>query len=143
MITGSSQVISDAILRMDGMGDTKSWLIFLAAALVALTFGTLCLIAAVTALVRTVSGRRRRSNAKLKRVDSEEERWRDNKLQAFAILGMVAIFSTIGIAISLHNQTMEMHWTGGAFLGSIAGLVIGLVVSGTMILLVRTRRTSK
>jgi hypothetical protein len=97
--------------------------------------------AAANAAIRFAG--QRRTQAKPKRVASAADRGRDNRNQACIILIVVILSATIGIFMSLRNQETGIHWIGGAFLGTIGGLVIGLVASGTIIMAIRYVRSRK
>lgn len=129
------------------MGDTRSWLIFLVGALAVSIVAFSILIAAVIVVIRRVGQKRLKQTqtkaTKTKRVDTVADRRRDNKIQAYTILIVVIICATIGVAISLYNPEISAHWIGGAAIGSFAGLVIGLVVGGGMIMLIRSARANK
>lgn len=124
------------------MGDTQSWLIFLGGALVVFVFALSLLVAAVVAVIGLFN-RRGSSGFKAKRVESPADRRRDNFVQACTILVVMLICAAIGIGMSLMNQNAGVHWMGGALMGSFVGLVVGLVVSGFIVMLMRSARANR
>ena len=67
-------------------------------------------------------------------------RKRDNKFQAVFIFGSVLLFATISAVITAFNGQWKLPWYGGALVGAFAGLVIGVLASGTVLMFYRAMR---
>ncbi len=67
-------------------------------------------------------------------------RKRDNKFQAVFIFGSVLLFATISAVITAFNGQWKLPWYGGALVGAFAGLVIGVLTSGTILMFYRGMR---
>ena len=64
----------------------------------------------------------------------------DNKFQAIFILVSIPIFAVVGAIVVLFQPHWMIPWVGGAVLGAFAGLLIGLIASGTVLMLYRGKR---
>ena len=67
-------------------------------------------------------------------------RKRDNAFQAKVTFGSVVLFAIIGITVVLLNSSWKLPWFAGALVGSFAGLVLGILTSGIMLMIYRTMR---
>lgn len=129
------------------MGDTKSWLIFFAGVLAVSLFALALLTSAIVGLYHYFSRRvandgQDKSLKKSPKFEVSAECRQDNRFQAVVILIVVALCAPIGVAFSLLNSSLGIHWVGGVLLGAFAGLIVGLVVSGAMVMVLRYRRSS-
>lgn len=64
----------------------------------------------------------------------------DNKFQAIFIAVSVLLCAGIGAARVRFQGSWQLPWYGGALIGALAGLVIGLFASGIFLMVYRTVR---
>ena len=64
----------------------------------------------------------------------------DNLFQALFILVVVLLFSAVGGVAAAFYGEEKLPWYGGALLGAFAGLGIGFLVSGTILMIYRAVR---
>ena len=68
-------------------------------------------------------------------------RKRDNKFQAVFIFGSVLLFATASAVLTVFNGQWKLPWYGGTLVGAFAGLVIGVLASGTILMFYRGMQT--
>lgn len=67
----------------------------------------------------------------------------DNKFQALFILISVLVLAMIGACLVALFPAGKLPWYGGAFLGGLAGLPLGLLASGLYLMIYRGIRHMK
>ncbi len=70
-------------------------------------------------------------------------RWSDNRFQAIFVFFSVVIASLLGAIFAALNSRWNLPWYGGALIGSFGGLVLGILGSGTFLMLYRAARHLK
>ncbi len=70
-------------------------------------------------------------------------RWSDNRFQAIAVCISVVVISLLGALLAALNTRWNLPWYGGALIGSFAGLVVGILGSGIMLMVYRAVRHLK
>ena len=64
----------------------------------------------------------------------------DNKFQAIFITVTVAILASVGAILVILNTDWKIPWYGGAMIGTLAGLIIGVILSGIYLMVYRAWR---
>ena len=64
-------------------------------------------------------------------------RMSDNLFQAVFILVSVLLGATIGVTVALIYGDTQFPWLAGALVGSFAGLIIGVLASGMVLMIYR------
>ena len=64
----------------------------------------------------------------------------DNKFQAIFIFYVVLACAAIGAVVTLFNPQWKLPWFGGAMIGGFGGLIVGVLSSGTFLMLYRGKR---
>jgi hypothetical protein len=64
----------------------------------------------------------------------------DNAFQAKMTFGSVLLFASVGVVLVLLSPTWNLPWYAGALVGSFVGLVLGILVSGIILMIYRTMR---
>lgn len=67
-------------------------------------------------------------------------RWSDNKFQAVFVFASVVLLASAGTIFAVRNPRWDLPWFGGAMLGTLAGLVIGIFSSGIFLMVYRMVR---
>lgn len=67
----------------------------------------------------------------------------DNLFQAFFVSGSVGIGSLLGLILTLLIPSWRTPWIVGLMVGGFIGLTLGILLSGTMLMVYRAWRHSK
>ena len=64
----------------------------------------------------------------------------DNMFQAKFVAASVVLLAAVGSILALLITSWRLPWYGGAMIGAFAGLVIGVLVSGIILMIYRAKR---
>lgn len=64
-------------------------------------------------------------------------RWSDNRFQAIFVAISVIVTALLGALLAALNTSWNLPWYGGGLIGSFAGLVIGILGSGIVLMFYR------
>ena len=64
----------------------------------------------------------------------------DNKFQVLFIIRAVLLFAALGAIVTAFNGQWNLPWFGGAVIGAFGGLIVGVLASGTVLMLYRGKR---
>lgn len=67
-------------------------------------------------------------------------RWSDNLFQAVFILVSMMLAAITGVALAALNVQWGLPWFGGALIGALLGMVLGLFGSGIFLMIYRAVR---
>ncbi|NNE00059.1 MAG: hypothetical protein HKN47_22290 [Pirellulaceae bacterium] len=144
------------------MGNPTSWLIFLIGVIAVTTVGIALLVAVFSAMVSFFKRRAVDDSVDpVAAVDSDPLRTKhptapgaggdaiadtiigfnnrksDNRFQAIFIAVSVVLMAAVGVILAIVNVKWQLPWIAGALIGAFAGLVIGLLASGILIMIYR------
>ena len=70
-------------------------------------------------------------------------RWSDNRFQAIFVAISVIVTALLGALLAALNPSWNLPWYGGGLIGSFAGLVVGILGSGIVLMFYRAARHVK